>query len=127
MNSIKQAFMNTKDIKHPIHEMIEMINSTPMDMIRLKYEQKDDGSKEFHFSIPSRAEQAKQKAMQQAVQRGQPMVKSPGTVDEIVDVPESMNQPAMASSKVEIKVAMTDKEFLRDNYPGSFLKAMDLA
>lgn len=124
--AIKKAFEQVKEMRHPLHDIVDMINSTPMDMIHLKYEQNDDGSRDFHISIPSRAEQAKQKALQQAMQGEHNLARSPGSVDQIA---EQEPQPVAAARKIEIKVAMTTADelnMLKAKYPVSFLKSMGM-
>lgn len=65
---IKKALDQTNTLRHPLHDLVDLINKTPADMIKLKFEQGEDGSKKFQIDIPSRAEQAKQKALEQAMQ-----------------------------------------------------------
>lgn len=150
MKGLKDALANiagsllttaqVKELRHPLHDLLELINTTPADMIQLKFEQKEDGRKDFHISIPGRAEQAKQKAMQQALQNGsQPVAQSPGSVEQMMEQPSSnvsqmpsgQEEPmaAAAGKKIEIRVAMTEQDEadnIKAAFPGSFLKAMDL-
>lgn len=152
MKGLKEALAQSKELRHPLHDMLDMINSTPADMIKMKIDQKEDGSKMFQIEIPSRAEQAKQRAMQQALQTGQqPIVTSPGSVDQMMGEPgaqkgspnvskmpmggagsgaeEKMPAAAAASQKIQIKMAMTpedEEKLLKVEYPKSFLQSMGL-
>jgi hypothetical protein len=153
ITGLKQAFAQTKELRHPLHDLLDLINTTPADMIKLKFEQGEDGSKKFNIEIPSRAEQAKQKAMQQAMQQGSsPVAKTPGAVEDIAP-PGTLGQPQQgenveqadfspqeksvaAGNKVEVRIAMTkqdvvnnlkkDVQALKKEFPNGFLKAMDL-
>jgi hypothetical protein len=117
-------------LKHPVHKVLEMIDQTPGDMLAFKSEQNEDGSMTITFKIPSRAEQAKQRAMEQSLRQQQdqtgPQVRS--TVDELAGVPSASNQGIAASKNVEVRVAMTPTgKALKAKYPNAFLKAMGLA
>jgi len=132
----------TTDLKHPILDVLEMIKSTPVDMIEFDLKQKEDGSKDFHVHIPGRAEQAKRKAMQDALKGRagaespmeaagvKPVVEPiPEETPEIEEMPAEGGIPQMAKSNVQIKVAMKPvdvKAELKTKYPDSFLKAMGL-
>lgn len=137
---------------HPIHKVVEMINQTPIDMIEHDYKQGQDGSVTITFKIPSRAEQAKQKAMEQAMQQqatqpGQMLQAKPEVNDMMGNgAPASSNvskmpsggsagmqpeQPAAAAavSNIQIKVAMSPEKAakeLKTQYPTGFLKSMGL-
>ena len=127
----------TTDLKHPILDVLDMIKSTPVDMIEFDLKQKEDGSKDFHVHIPGRAEQAKRKAMQDALQKGQTQATPPAMEEpaveptpDIEEMPTEPEVPQMAKSNVEIKVAMKPvdpKQELKTKYPDSFLKAMGIA
>ncbi len=133
ITGLKQALAQTKELRHPLHDLLDLINTTPADMIKLKFEQGEDGSKKFNIEIPSRAEQAKQKAMQQAMQQGaSPVAKTPGAVDDIAPA-GTLGQPqgagagagasnveqadftpqdksVAAGNKVEVRIAMTKQD-----------------
>lgn len=154
IKGMKEAYAQTKELRHPLHDLLDLINTTPADMIKLKFEQGEDGSKKFNIEIPSRAEQAKQKAMQQAMQQGAaPVAKTPGAVEDIapagtldnkqpsgnvqqVDFNPQQDKNVAAAKQVEIRVAMTKEDnanilkkevqVLKKEFPNGFLKAMDL-
>jgi len=155
IKGMKEAYAQTKELRHPLHDLLDLINTTPADMIKLKFEQGEDGSKKFNIEIPSRAEQAKQKAMQQAMQQGAaPVAKTPGAVEDIAPAgtldnkqqggnvqqvdfsPQQQDKNVAAGNKVEIRVAMTKEDTvkilkkevqaLKKDFPNGFLKAMDL-
>jgi len=137
--------------KHPVHKVVELINQTPVDMLEHDYKQGQDGSMTITFKIPSRAEQAKQKAMEQAMQQQQgqqPMLQAKPEVNDMMDTTPAGASPspssnvskmpsqapadmaaAAAVSNVQVKVAMspaqTAKE-LKTKYPAGFLKSMGL-
>ena len=134
----------TTDLKHPILDVLEMIKSTPVDMIEFDLKQKEDGSKDFHVHIPGRAEQAKRKAMQDALKGRAGAEAIPETMEstgvgpteepmpeptpEVEEMPAE-GIPQMAKSNVQIRVAMKPvnvKAELKTKYPDSFLKSMGL-
>jgi len=125
--------------KHPIHVIQEILNHTPVDMIEHEYKQGSDGSIEIKIKIPGRAEQAKQRAMQQAEQVMSGANAGNSTLDQIVETPQaspagsSNNSPggdSMASkANVTVKVAMTPQDIgmgLKSKFPEKFLKEMGL-
>ena len=141
IKGIQDAMTKTSELRHPLHDLLDLINKTPADMIKMKFEQGEDGSKTFNIQIPSRAEQAKQKAMEQAMQQqSAPVAETPGAVEDIQPSENVTKMPspkvtemvpeekAVAASKnVQIRVAMTkDVKALKTVYPSAFLKAMDL-
>ena len=125
-----------RKVSHPIHKLLEIINTTPVDMLVHSYDQKADGSMEIKFKIPSRAEQAKQKAMEQAMQQQQQMGPAAQAVPEVNDMMDSSpatadqsSKPSTAKSNVEIRVAMSKADAskaLKGKFPEGFLKSMDL-
>jgi hypothetical protein len=113
------------NLQHPIHKVLEMIDRTPSDMLEYDNKQSNDGSMTITFKIPSRAEQAKQKALEQSIrQQQQPQAKP--TVDELAAERDIAPAAQVAAGKnVEIRVAMAEKT-LKSKYPDGFLKAMGL-
>lgn len=130
--------------RHPIHTIQDILNNTPPDMIEHEYKQSSDGSIEIKIKIPGRAEQAKQRAMQQAEQAMQqagvnPAGSMPGDALKAgkpsagpaqMQQPDQANKAAGTSTNVVVKVAMTPKDVgqtLKSNgYPEAFLKNMGL-
>lgn len=129
------------NLQHPVHKLLEIIQRTPIDLLQHEYKQAPDGSMKITFDIPSRAEQAKQKAMEEAMQQQQQgggvqlspesdVGGAPAGAPNVSKMPaRDPGMPAAAAaSKVEVKVAMSkeDTSKLKGKFPENFLKNMGL-
>jgi hypothetical protein len=130
-----------REHRHPIHTIQDILNGTPPDMIEHEYKQGPDGSMEIKIKIPSRAEQAKQRAMQQAEHAAAqvantagntsmpPAGGSPGNATPMSQGQGQEQGKAASKANVVVKIAMTPEDTkaeLKKRFPEQFLNAMGL-
>ena len=125
-----------ESVQHPLLMVKQLLNQGRLEDVQHNYKKNPDGSATLTINIPSKSEQAKQDAMrqveQQALQGKQqapaPAAQQASQAPQAEAAPEAapVQAPVAAANKVQIRVAMTDSQALRQKYPDGFLKAMGL-
>ena len=125
-----------ENVQHPLLMVKQLLNQGRLEDVQHNYKKNPDGSATLTINIPSKSEQAKQDAMRQVEQQalqGKQQAPSPAAqqasqAPQAEASPEAapVQAPVAASNKVQIRVAMTDSQALRQKYPDGFLKSMGL-
>ena len=130
---IKEALAKVEEqesVQHPLLMVKQLLNQGRLEDVQHTYNKKPDGSATLTITIPSASEQAKQEAMRQvemqAQQKKQQAPVAPQTAQAPQEAVPDQVPVAVASNGVQIRVAMTDSQVLRQKYPDGFLKAMGM-
>ena len=121
-----------ESVQHPLLMVKQLLNQGRLEDVQHNYKKNPDGSATLTINIPSKSEQAKQDAMRQVEQQalqGKQQAPAPAA-QRASQAPQPEAAPAQApvaaSNKVQIWVAMTESQALRQKYPDGFLKSMGL-
>ena len=126
-----------ESVQHPLLMVKQLLNQGRLEDVQHNYKKNPDGSATLTINIPSKSEQAKQDAMRQVEQQamqGKQQAPSPAA-QQASQAPQAEAAPtaapaqapvAAAKNGVQVRVAMTDSQALRQKYPDGFLKAMGL-
>lgn len=119
---------DASNMAHPIKELLEFFKGTDLSNVAYKAEQKDDGTKVMTFTLPSRSQLEKMKAMEVAEQQMQQQKSMPA--QNVSQMPAGGSagmgggeMAAAAKSNVKVRVAMTDDDVIKQ-FPKVFVKAM---